>query len=167
MIPSDYCRLMSYLEAVTEAITKPYHVTWWVFADESVSVNWLQLLLEYIYLLNHLPAGSVVHLFPSHSPCELCVKSSRKKTWMSYLQTWNNRAMEGEYKIFSFFLPFFFWAHKGLAVRPYTLQLCQWSCFTQITVLLLFVTTTTREHNVLLFFCTRDRWRALGQDFQI
>ena len=115
MIQSDYCRLMSCHEIVTQAITKPYHVTWWGFADENTDVNWLHLLLEYIYLLNHLPAGCAVHLFPSHPPCELCVLGGEQweETWKSYLQTWDNKAMEREYKIFSFFPPFFSQLVKG------------------------------------------------------
>lgn len=67
MIQSDDYRLTSCREAVTQAITKPYLVTWWGFADKSTDVNQLRLLLAYIYLFNHLPAGSAVHFPPSTS----------------------------------------------------------------------------------------------------
>ena len=113
-------------EAVTQAITKPYHVSWWGFADGSTDMNWLHLLLEYIYLLKSLPAGCAVHLFPSNPPCKLCVLrgEQQEETWKCYLQTWDNKAMDRECKIVSFFPVFFFLAHERWAVRPYTAQLC-------------------------------------------
>lgn len=108
MVQSDYCRLTSCCEAVTEAITKPFHVTWRAFADETVDVNWLRLLLEYVYLFNHLPAGCAVHLFPSYLPRELCVlgREQQEESWKPYLETWES--YEKRKQIYQFLSYIFF-----------------------------------------------------------
>lgn len=165
-----YWGFLSYPRAVSQAIFKPYHVTWWGFADDSPGVSWLQLLLEYVCLLNHLPAGRAVQLFLSYPLCELCMsgREKREDTWKSGLQTWDNKGMEREYKILNFFFPFFL-SRPGSQTSCHLvlplgcgITLHPKHCLLFSCSLLLAQT----DLDVALSLCTKDQYWALGQDFQ-
>lgn len=160
-----YWGFLSCPRAVTQAITKPYHVTWWGFADDSTGVGWLQFLMEYICLLNHLPAGcAVISLLPTLWAA--CVRQGEERRHLEVLFA-DNKGMEREDKTLNFFFPFFF---PALAVRPHTTWFCHWDMELHFSQSIFScspaVTDTTTDLDVALSFCTRYQYWALGQDFQ-
>lgn len=116
-----YWGFLSCPRTVTQAITKPYCVIWWGFADDSTGVSWLQLLMEYICLLNHLPAGcAVISLLPTLWAA--CVRQGEERRHLEVLFA-DSKGMEREDKTLHFFFPFFF---PALAVRPHITWFCHW-----------------------------------------